>query len=167
VGQSETDVEHVADTVLMVIQPGSGDVLQFLKAGIIEIPDVFAVNKSDLGVIAERAVTELSSALVAAHAGGGTPPPVVATSASSRQGIAALWTALDAHRAGLLASGQLAARRTRATALWALGLFARRFGELGVEEAGGRSAVLGRLEERVARGLTAVEALSGMRPGRE
>ena len=52
VGQSETDVADVADTVAVVVQPGSGDALQFLKAGIMEIPDVLVVTKSDLGRIA-------------------------------------------------------------------------------------------------------------------
>ena len=53
VGQSETDVADVADTVAVVVQPGSGDVLQFLKAGIMEIPDVLVVTKADLGEIAD------------------------------------------------------------------------------------------------------------------
>ena len=88
VGQSETDVEHVTDTVLMVIQPGSGDVLQFLKAGIIEIPDVFAVNKADLGAIAERAVAgalcpRSAAAQAGRHRRNGLPPVVVATSAAT------------------------------------------------------------------------------------
>ena len=54
VGQSETDVEHVVDTVVFVVQPGSGDALQFLKAGIMEIPDVLVVNKADMGETAAR-----------------------------------------------------------------------------------------------------------------
>ena len=53
VGQSETEVADVADTVAVVVQPGSGDVLQFLKAGIMEVPDVLVVTKSDLGQIAD------------------------------------------------------------------------------------------------------------------
>src|SRR3712207_8247158 len=55
VGQSETEVAEVADTVAVIVQPGSGDVLQFLKAGIMEIPDVLVVTKADLGDIAMRA----------------------------------------------------------------------------------------------------------------
>ena len=55
VGQAETDVAEVADTVAVVVQPGSGDVLQFLKAGIMEIPDVLVVTKADLGQMALRA----------------------------------------------------------------------------------------------------------------
>ncbi len=52
VGQAETDVADVADTVVVVVQPGSGDVLQFLKSGIMEIPDVLVVTKADLGQVA-------------------------------------------------------------------------------------------------------------------
>src|SRR5581483_7149057 len=59
VGQSETDVGDVADTVAVVVQPGSGDVLQFLKAGIMEVPDVLVVTKADLGRVATRAVSDL------------------------------------------------------------------------------------------------------------
>ena len=55
VGQSETEVADLADTVAVVVQPGSGDVLQFLKAGIMEVPDVLVVTKADLGQIAKRA----------------------------------------------------------------------------------------------------------------
>ena len=52
VGQSETDIANIADTVLFCVQPGSGDALQFMKAGIVEIPDIIAVTKSDLGNLA-------------------------------------------------------------------------------------------------------------------
>ena len=52
VGQSETEVAEAADTVAVIVQPGSGDALQFLKAGIMEVPDVLVVTKADLGVVA-------------------------------------------------------------------------------------------------------------------
>src|SRR5277367_4406407 len=98
VGQSETDVGHVVDSVVFVVQPGSGDALQFLKAGIMEVPDVLVVNKADEGALAERARRELSHALVAlraagigpASAGSGTPgsaAEVVSTSARDGTGI--------------------------------------------------------------------------------
>ena len=63
VGQAETDVADVADTVVVVVQPGGGDALQFLKSGIMEIPDVLVVTKADLGQIAMRTRRELSAAL--------------------------------------------------------------------------------------------------------
>ncbi|MGH2803596.1 MAG: GTP-binding protein, partial [Thermoleophilaceae bacterium] len=65
VGQSETDVEEVCDTVAVVVQPASGDVLQFLKAGIMEVPDVLVVTKADLGDAARRAQRDLEQALAA------------------------------------------------------------------------------------------------------
>lgn len=166
VGQSETDVEHVADTVVMVIQPGSGDVLQFLKAGIIEIPDVFAVNKADLGAIAERALSELTSALSAAHAGAVTNvPKVVLTSAATLQGIPELLAALDDHRGELVRRGTLGERRIRATAHWALRLFTQRWGEEGVRQRGGVLVLLGALEARMRRGATAIEAVAAESAG--
>ena len=70
VGQSETEVADLADTVAVVVQPGSGDVLQFLKAGIMEVPDVLVVTKADLGQIAKRAQSDLRSALASLGAGG-------------------------------------------------------------------------------------------------
>src|SRR5256714_11421694 len=69
VGQSETDVADVADTVAVIVQPGSGDVLQFLKAGIMEIPDVLVVTKADLGNVAASAERDLKAALGALGAG--------------------------------------------------------------------------------------------------
>ena len=63
VGQSETDVEEVCDTVAVVVQPASGDTLQFLKAGIMEVPDVLVVTKADLGDVALRARRDLTAAL--------------------------------------------------------------------------------------------------------
>jgi LAO/AO transport system kinase len=165
VGQSETDVEHVADTVLMVIQPASGDVLQFLKAGIIEIPDVFAINKADLGAPAERAMTELSAALATVHAGTGRGiSPLVLTSATTRAGIPELLEALDAHRASLVSENKLRQRRVSATAAWALRLFRERWGEQGVDDAGGQVALLRALEGKVVAGATAVEAVAALRP---
>ena len=65
VGQSETDVEELCDTVAVVVQPGSGDTLQFLKAGIMEVPDVLVVTKADLGDVARRARRDLEQALKA------------------------------------------------------------------------------------------------------
>ncbi len=60
VGQAETEVADVADTVVVVVQPGGGDVLQFFKAGIMEIPDVLVVTKADLGQLAARTRREVS-----------------------------------------------------------------------------------------------------------
>src|SRR4051795_1111760 len=96
VGQSETDVEEVADTVVVVVQPGSGDTLQFIKAGIMEVPDVLVVTKADLGKIALSAQRDLRAAL---RALGSRETPVVSVSSlPPPTGIDELVQALDAHR---------------------------------------------------------------------
>ncbi len=147
VGQTETDVVDVADTVALVVQPASGDALQFLKAGIMEIPDVLVVNKADLGEVARRAAADLAAALLALGAAGAGDAKisVVETSATAGTGIGALADALEAHHRRLGEEGR-SERRRRGDAAWARARFVRRFGELGVETAGGR----GKLEDRIA-----------------
>ncbi len=132
VGQSETEVADVADTVAVVVQPGSGDVLQFLKAGIMEIPDVLIVTKADLGRIAARALADLRAAL--RSLGAADTPVVAVSSLPPTSGIAELADALDAHRAAL----DLAIRRLRARRLHALDDFAAEHGERGLRALGGR-----------------------------
>jgi LAO/AO transport system kinase len=132
VGQSETEVADVADAVAVVIQPGSGDVLQFLKSGIMEIPDVLVVTKSDLGQVATRALADLRSALAAL---GSPPTAVVAVSSiAPHSGIEDLVEALDAHRAGL----DLRARRVRSRRMHALADFVAEYGDRGLRALGGR-----------------------------
>jgi LAO/AO transport system kinase len=132
VGQSETEVADVADTVAVVVQPGSGDVLQFLKAGIMEIPDVLVVTKADLGRVATRALSDLRSALRALGAQDTTV--VAVSSVSPPTGIEELIAALDAHRQSL----DLAARRLRARRMHALADFGAEHGERGLRALGGR-----------------------------
>ncbi len=132
VGQSETEVADVADTVAVVVQPASGDVLQFLKAGIMEVPDVLVVTKSDLGRVARRAVDDLRAALRALAA---QDAEVVAVSAiSPPSGIDELVDALERHRETL----DLAGRRLRARRMHALADFAAEHGERGLRALGGR-----------------------------
>src|SRR5829696_2182807 len=133
VGQSETEVADVADTVAVVVQPGSGDVLQFLKAGIMEIPDVLVVTKADLGPVADRAVRDLRSALLALGDGA---PVVAVSSVHPVEGVDELADALDAHRAGL----DVAAARTRARRLGALADYVAEHGARGLRALGGRRA---------------------------
>jgi len=132
VGQSETEVADLADSVAVVVQPGSGDVLQFLKAGIMEVPDVLVVTKADLGQIAKRAQSDLRSALASLGAGG--VEVVAVSSVSPPAGIDELVQALDRHRAGL----DLAARRLRARRMHALADFVTEHGERGLRAVGGR-----------------------------
>jgi len=139
VGQSETDVAEVADTVAVVVQPASGDTLQFLKSGIMEIPDVLVVTKSDLGEVALRARRDLSAAL---RSVGDRETPVVAVSSlSPPQGIDDLVTQIAAHRERL----DVAARRLAARRATALADFAAEHGEQGLRALGGRRAAEKRL----------------------
>ena len=137
VGQSETDVADLCDTVAVVVQPGSGDVLQFLKAGIMEVPDVLVVTKSDMEQIAMRARRDLAAAL---RAIGARDTPVVAVSSvPPPHGIDELADALDAHRASV----DVAASRVRARRLAALSEFTLEHGESAVRALGGRRAAEG------------------------
>jgi LAO/AO transport system kinase len=139
VGQSEVDVETVAETVVLVLQPGSGDTLQFMKAGILEIPDVLVVHKWDLGALAERTRADLEGWLALTPLEPGAwRPPVIGASSETQEGVAEVARAIASHRAHL-SHGELESRRARGRSAWALELFARRFGTLGVERAGGRA----------------------------
>lgn len=113
VGQDEVEVTAAADTVVVVLTPGWGDGIQAAKAGILEIGDVFVVNKADRPGAAET-VADLQAML-----GLGTPgpwsPPIVETVASTGTGVAAVWEAVSAHRDHLGADGLEAKRRHRRT----------------------------------------------------
>jgi LAO/AO transport system kinase len=138
VGQSETDVAGVADTVVFCVQPGSGDSLQFMKAGIVEIPHVIAVTKADLGGAAERARADVAGALSLATAGDGGQWPLKALAVSSRSGagLDGLLTALDAHRAHLAADGRLVVARHHQSEGWVAQSLRDRFGRDGIARLG-------------------------------
>jgi LAO/AO transport system kinase len=110
-GQSEVEVIGIADTVLLVLMPGSGDSIQALKAGIMEIPDVIAVNKRDHPA-AKTMVSEVRS-ILALDTEGDWRPPIVLTEAVRGEGVEELWGEIDAHRAHLEETGTLAERRAR------------------------------------------------------
>jgi LAO/AO transport system kinase len=142
VGQSETEVAEAADTVAVVVQPGSGDALQFIKAGIMEIPDVLVVTKADLGQVAVRARRDLNAALRSLGERDTAVVPV--SSIPPVAGIDELIEALDAHRAGL----DLPAARMRARRLGALADFVAEHGERGLRALGGRRAAARWLAEQ-------------------
>jgi GTPase len=112
VGQVEVEVVGHADTTVVVVNPGWGDAVQANKAGLLEIADVFVVNKADRPG-AREAARDLERMLDMALPGGvqGWRPPVVCTTATTGGGVDDLWRAVDDHRAHLVASGELAARR--------------------------------------------------------
>ena len=133
VGQSETDVAEAADTTVVVVQPGSGDALQFLKAGIMEVPDVLVVTKADLGSPARRAAQDLKAAL---RALGATAPTIAVSAIAPHQNIDELADAIEQHRAAI----DIEAKRIAARRLGALADFIHEHGERGLRQLGGRRA---------------------------
>ena len=109
VGQAEVDVAAATDTTVVVLAPGAGDAVQMAKAGILEVADVFVVNKGDREGAGETA-RDLRQML---HMGTERPwsPPVLTTTATSRDGVEELWTAVREHRDHLSATGGLEAKR--------------------------------------------------------
>jgi LAO/AO transport system kinase len=134
VGQSETDVEEVADTVAVVVQPASGDTLQFIKAGIMEVPDVLVVTKADLGPPALRAQRDLNAAL--RSLGSRETPVLTVSSVPPVQGVDELVIALDEQREHI----DIGERRLRARRLAALADFVTEHGESALRALGGRRA---------------------------
>jgi LAO/AO transport system kinase len=156
VGQAETEVADAADTVVVVVQPGSGDVLQFLKAGIMETPDVLVVTKADLGRIALATRRDLSAALRSLGDRKAHPTRVLAVSSlPPPQGIDELVGALDEHRASI----DIPAKRSRARRAGALLDFAAEHGDRGMRALGGRHAAE-RVLEREDAGLDSQALMS-------
>ena len=118
VGQSETEIALCADSVLFCVQPGSGDSLQYMKAGIAEIPDLVAVTKADLGASAARAKADVKGALSLARQGADWQPQVLMVSAQTGEGLEALTEAVADHWSWLRGDGRLAARRAAQANTW-------------------------------------------------
>jgi LAO/AO transport system kinase len=135
VGQSEVEIAELADTTLVCLQPGSGDSIQLLKAGILEVADVFVVNKADhpMALHLQREIRSMMEMLDFR----GWTPALVLTQANEGKGLAELWAAIVAHGEYLRASGEI--ERKRRTA------FAHRV----------RALVLGDLERQVEREIAA------------
>jgi LAO/AO transport system kinase len=135
VGQSEVEIAELADTTLVCLQPGSGDSIQLLKAGILEVADIFVVNKAD-HPMAMHLQREIRSMMEMLNFPGWTPV-LVLTQANEGKGLAELWDAIVAHGEYLRSSGEI--ERKRRTA------FAHRV----------RALVLGDLERQVNREIAA------------
>jgi LAO/AO transport system kinase len=110
-GQSEVEVISVADTIVLVLMPGSGDSIQALKAGIMEIPDVIAINKSDHPA-AKTMLNEVRS-IVSLDKERAWKPPILLTEATRGEQVPELWEKIEAHRAHLEDEGLLAERRRK------------------------------------------------------
>ena len=109
VGQSELEVATIANTTVVVLTPNLGDGVQMIKAGILEIADVFVVNKADLEG-PERVATELRAMLSMVPKAAAWKPPIVLTSAANQQGVDKLWAAVESHRKHLEETGRAQAQ---------------------------------------------------------
>lgn len=147
VGQTEIDIAEIADTVCYVAQPASGDAIQYLKSGIIEIPDIFAVNKSDLGAPARKTAAELGRSAPRQDRREDWDYPVCLVSATSNTGIKQFQDHIDRHRNYLVDAGLLSELRTRHHNAWVMRLLKEEFGTFGLDLAGGSSAIGIRLSE--------------------
>ncbi len=148
VGQREIDISRMCDTTCFVAQPGSGDSVQFLKAGILEVPHVLVVNKEDMGAVARRTLSELGTALGRAHTDGNWEVPVLSASATAGTGVEALADTLALHGKALRDSKCLHERRRQYRAQWLLKRLQEEFGSHGIKRLGGEPDLLRQLAEQ-------------------
>ncbi|MCF6138937.1 methylmalonyl Co-A mutase-associated GTPase MeaB [Pseudalkalibacillus berkeleyi] len=112
VGQSELDIMKVADTTAVVLNPGSGDVVQVFKAGIMEIADLFIINKADLPGVS-KLMTEIEGMLDLVKHDAPWRPPIAQTISTQNKGLAELWSLVEKHRSYLVESGEGERKKTR------------------------------------------------------
>jgi LAO/AO transport system kinase len=112
VGQAEIDIVDHADTIVLALMPGSGDSIQALKAGVMEIPDVIVVNKAD-HPMTDTMVREVRGVLALSHDPQGWNVPILRTEAARGEGVEELATKIDEHRSHIEAAGTLEERRAR------------------------------------------------------
>ena len=137
IGQSETDVANVSDTVIFCIQPGSGDSLQFMKAGIMEVPHIAVVTKADMNAAARRAKADVEGALGLTEIGANEwMTTVLSLSAARHDGINELVSEIDRHRDWLAQTGEGARTRTRQAHHWLSEMVREQFGLRGLARAG-------------------------------
>ncbi|MFT4519988.1 MAG: LAO/AO transport system kinase [Halioglobus sp.] len=146
VGQREVDIANLCDTTCYVAQPGSGDSVQFIKAGILEVPHVLVVNKEDMGAVATRTLSELSAVAGGIHPDGNWEVPVLSTSATGRTGIEALADTLEQHHAMQVDANVLGARRRRSQASWVFKRLEGEFGRSGIKALGGETQLLQQMQ---------------------
>jgi LAO/AO transport system kinase len=167
VGQAEVDIIDHADTVVLVLMPGSGDSIQALKAGVMEIPDVIVINKAD-HPLTDTMVREIRGVLSLANldhpgeGGRGWRVPIVKTEAERGHGVAELAERLDEHRAQILAEGRLQERRARNLRNEVLALATARMRRRLEEELHEDAAFQELLDEVVARKLDPASAATAL-----
>jgi LAO/AO transport system kinase len=159
-GQSEVGVLSIADTVVLALMPGSGDSIQALKAGIMEIPDVIAINKMN-HPLARTMLSEVRQVLSLGPPGA-PRPPVVLTEAVTGEGVDTLWANITEHRARLESEGELERRRRRNLArevFQVASIRARRHLEEVVRDDPALRRLLDEVQERRLDPLTAVREI--------
>jgi LAO/AO transport system kinase len=114
VGQAELAIAKTADTTILVLMPGSGDDVQAIKSGIMEVSDIFVINKGDLPGAAKTA-SEITNSLELATFTSAWRPPVIVATAQTGEGIPQVWQALQDHKSFLASSGLLKERRQAKT----------------------------------------------------
>ncbi|TWH48193.1 methylmalonyl Co-A mutase-associated GTPase MeaB [Sporomusa sp. KB1] len=150
VGQSEVDIIKAADTTIVVLVPGLGDDIQAIKAGILEIADIFAINKADRDGV-ERLNTEIEMMLELNQTKVDWRPPVKRTVASRGEGLTELLTAIEEHSSYLHSSGQLSIQRTNRTRNELLALLDEKIGRYilkHVTDSGDFDSVVAAVERR-------------------
>jgi len=158
-GQSEVEVTGIADTVVLVLMPGSGDSVQALKAGIMEIPDVIAINKMEHPA-AKTMLNEVRS--IVALADPDQRPAILLTEALTGENVAELWAAAEEHRARLASDGRLEQRRRKNLAAEVFAVASGRASahlRAAVAEDTGLRAVLAQVENRELDPLSAVQRI--------
>jgi LAO/AO transport system kinase len=135
IGQSEADISFAVDSVILCVQPGSGDSLQFMKAGVMELPDIVVVTKADMGEAARRAKSEVEGALTLFERDDDWRVPVILACATQGAGMAELHQALADHRAWARRTGALESRRAAQRNAWVAESIRARFGTEGLAHA--------------------------------
>ena len=161
VGQREVDVSKLSDTTVFVAQPASGDSIQFLKAGIMEVPHLLVVNKADIGTVARRTLSELRMTLGSRIDEDGWEVPVLSVSAIKGTAVPELAAAIDKHREFLLGHERLAERRRRFQAEWIVKRLREDFGRFGISRLGGEAGLYNELTNRSGSPFDQYEALRG------
>jgi LAO/AO transport system kinase len=155
VGQDEVEVCRLAHSTIVVVVPGLGDDIQAIKAGILEVADLFAVNKSDREG-ADRTVRDLRTMLelnhtVAKPGASAWEIPIVKTIAATNEGVGELWTALEAHRKHLGDSGELQQRERQRAKSELLEILRERLLRAAVARLASQGAELDEVAARIAR----------------
>jgi GTPase len=164
VGQAEIDIVDHADTIVLALMPGSGDSIQALKAGVMEIPDIIVVNKAD-HPMTDTMVREVRSVLALSQDPSGWQVPILRTEAARGEGVEELASRIDDHRTHIEAAGTLEERRARNLRNEVLGIATSRMRRRLEETAGGDPETVALLERVVRRELDPASAATELMEG--